>query len=63
MRDRERFETKAIECGATVINANATVLVVKSTDNALLTTYIFDENGNFKDYYTKKCWQKILERL
>lgn len=55
MRDRERFETKAIECGATVISANATVLVVKSTDNALLTTYIFDENGKFKDYCTKKC--------
>lgn len=53
MRDRERFETRAIECGAMVIRANATTLVIKSVDGSVLTTYIFNANGNFKDYETK----------
>lgn len=55
MRDRQRFEIRAIECGATILRTNATILVVKSVDSSLVTTYIFDENGKFLDYHTEKC--------
>ena len=53
MTDRERFEAKAIENGATIICANVTTLTIKSVDGSVLTTYIFDVNGKFKDYDTK----------
>lgn len=48
MTDRQRFENRAIECGATVIESLDTRLTVVATDGVMTTTYIFNEDGSFK---------------
>lgn len=47
MTDRQRFEERALACGATVLEGSATKLVVLATDNRMVTTYTFNENGCF----------------
>ena len=51
MTDRERFEKKAIENGAEVLKDSDTILTILATNGKLVTTYIFDKNGKFEDYY------------
>lgn len=52
MTDRQRFEERALACGATVLEGSTTKLVVLATDNRMVTTYTFNENGCFKDIAT-----------
>jgi hypothetical protein len=47
MTDRQRFENKALENNATILEATATMLKVEATNGLLTTTYQFDENGKF----------------
>ena len=47
MTDRERFENKAIECGAKVIESTPAVLTVVSRNGAFTTTYVFNKDGKF----------------
>lgn len=48
MTDRQRFENKAIECGATVLESTDTILKVLATNGIMITTYEFNESGEFK---------------
>jgi len=52
MTDKQRFEERALACGATVLESSATKLVVLATDNKMVTTYTFNENGNFTNIST-----------
>lgn len=52
MTDRQRFEERALACGATILENSATKLVVLATDNRMVTTYTFTENGSFKGIAT-----------
>jgi hypothetical protein len=52
MRDRERFEARAIECGATIIRSERTVLTVEANNGKMTTTYTFTEDGTFKNIST-----------
>ena len=52
MRDRERFEVRAIECGATIIRSERTVLTVEANNGKMITTYTFTEDGTFKNIST-----------
>ena len=52
MTDRQRFEERALACGATVLEGSATKLVILATDNRMVTTYTFNENGCFTDIAT-----------
>ena len=47
MTDRQIFENRAIECGATIMEATATMLKVMATNGQMITTYQFDDNGKF----------------
>jgi len=58
MRDRERFEVRAIECGATIIRSERTVLTVEANNGKMTTTYTFTEDGTFKNISTIWAWQK-----
>ena len=50
MTDRERFIARAIECGATINVDTATMLRITSANGKMTTTYLFDNNGKFKDF-------------
>jgi hypothetical protein len=52
MRDREAFELKAIECGAIIIRSEKNVLTIESKDQRVMTTYLFTEDGKFRDFLT-----------
>lgn len=52
MTDRQRFEERALTCGATVLEGSATKLVVLATDGRMVTTYRFNEDGCFKGIAT-----------
>ena len=52
MTDRQRFEERALTCGATVLESSAIKLIVLATDNKMITTYTFNENGCFKGIAT-----------
>lgn len=47
MTDRQRFEIKAAENNATILESTETLLKVQATNGILVTTYLFDENGKF----------------
>ena len=49
MTDRQKFEDKAIECGATILKSAPTFLEVLATNGLMITTYTFDENGRLVD--------------
>ena len=61
MTDRERFEKKAIENGAEVLDSEDTVLSILSANKKVLTTYIFDNKGKFEKFY-QNCFDKIKNK-
>ena len=50
--DRVRFEEKAVMNGATVLTSTKTVLEILATNNKMITTYYFDDNGKFEKINT-----------
>jgi len=49
MTDRQRFEDKAIECGAVILESTRTFLEVLATNGLMITDYTFNEDGQLVD--------------
>ena len=47
MTDRQIFENRAIECGATILESTDTMLKVLATNGTMITIYQFNESGEF----------------
>lgn len=53
MTDRQRFENNAIANGVKVLESTDTVLKILATNGKMITTYTFDDCGNFKTISTE----------
>lgn len=51
MTDKERYIERATECGATIDVNTTTMIRVISANAKVITTYIFNDNGKFKDFF------------
>ena len=60
MTDRQRFEAKALEMGATVVLSAPTVLEVIATDGKLFTRYFFNEDGSY-EFNTHTILKKLIK--
>lgn len=50
MTMKERFENNAREHGCTILISEPTKLQILATNGSFVTTYEFDENGDFISY-------------
>ena len=50
MTDKERFEKRAIENNAKILENSDNILIVLSANGKIKTTYFFNNNGKFENF-------------